>query len=401
MKIGLFTDFYFPHVGGISTSVANARKGLEKLGHEVYIFTTTTDDPSDKNIVLLPTLPIKWDGVSLVHPFASVSKIIEPYDLDIIHIHTEGPTGVIGLFAARIYDLPFCHTQHTFLPGYLDSYKHPKTQLIAMMLVIKFVFAINRQKLEKTVKSQLEDPNVETKLAWQAMLTACSQYQLNIVPSAHLADKIKSAGFEGQLEVVPNGVDIEAYRSQKNTKNEVFKIISTARLSAEKSIERLVGAASRIQSSNDWRIIIVGDGPERSNLEKLARELDVADKIDFVGEKSQKDIIKLLDDSHIFVLTSSGFDNQPMSILEAAAAGLPIVYCDPDLKEALNGSNSVLTSTSSNDLAAVFSRLIDDKLKRTRMSDASRKIALEYSDSNHAQMLLDIYKKTIKMKVNK
>nr|MBP6042352.1 glycosyltransferase [Candidatus Saccharibacteria bacterium] len=110
---------------------------------------------------------------------------------------------------------------------------------------------------------------------------------------------------------------------------------------------------------------------------------------------------ELLNESDIFVLTSNGFDNQPMSILEAAAAGLPVVYCDPDLKEALKDSNSVLTSTSSNGLAAAFSSLIDDNINRTRMSDASRKIALEYSNSNHAQMLLDIYKKTIKMKANK
>ncbi|MBP6042285.1 glycosyltransferase, partial [Candidatus Saccharibacteria bacterium] len=296
MKIGLFTDFYFPHVGGISTSVANARKGLEKLGHEVYIFTTTTDNPSDKNIILLPTLPIKWDGVSLVHPFAGVSKIIEPYNLDIIHIHTEGPTGVIGLFAARIYDLPFCHTQHTFLPGYLDSYKHPKTQLIAMMLVTRLVFALNRQKLEKTVKSKLEQLDLETKLAWQAMLTACSQYQLNIVPSAHLAKKIKAAGFMGQLEVVPNGVDVDVYRPKTKKTSQPVRIISTARLGAEKSVDRLVRAASKIKASRDWQILIVGDGSERSNLEKLARKLNVIDKIEFVGEKSQKDIIELLNE---------------------------------------------------------------------------------------------------------
>jgi 1,2-diacylglycerol 3-alpha-glucosyltransferase len=401
MKIGLFTDFYFPHVGGITTSVANARKGLEELGHEVYIFTTSTDDPSDKNIILLPTLPIKWDGVSLVHPFARVSKVIEPYNLDIIHIHTEGPTGVIGLFAARIYDLPFCHTQHTFLPGYLDSYKYPKTQLISMLLVTKFVFAINRQKLKKTEKFKLKETDFETKLAWGAMLASCSQYQLNIVPSVHLADKMKAAGFTGQLEVVPNGVDIDLYEMYYETPDDTVKIVSTARLSAEKSLDRLIKSASHIKTDKDWRIIIVGDGPERSTLEELAKNLRVADRIDFVGEKSQKEVIEILNNSNIFVLTSSGFDNQPMSILEATAAGLPVVYCDPDLKEALSDSNSLLSTTRGEDLASVFSQLIDNNDKRKLMSQASRRVALEYSNNKHAKRLLDIYSKTIKMKAQK
>ena len=100
MRIGLFTDTYFPQVSGVSTSICTLKEELEKEGHEVYIFTTTDKAVKryeDPTIIRLPSVPFVsfTDRRVVYRGLISSYKIAKQYKLDIINNQTEFIVGVL------------------------------------------------------------------------------------------------------------------------------------------------------------------------------------------------------------------------------------------------------------------------------------------------------------------
>lgn len=90
------------------------------------------------------------------------------------------------------------------------------------------------------------------------------------------------------------------------------------------------------------------------------------EKIIFTGKKDRTQVRDLLAKSDAFILPSYGFDNQPVAILEAISSGLPIIYCDPDLREGLSSANSRLTDSPNPDkiAQAIEELALDPKLRK-------------------------------------
>ena len=118
-----------------------------------------------------------------------------------------------------------------------------------------------------------------------------------------------------------NGIDLDkfVFRGPSDTPT----AISVARLSPEKDFGTLLKAVSLVRSAVPrFRLRIVGDGPERSHLERLARDLNVHDNVEFLGERS--DIPELLAKAGFFV-SSSLTEGISLTLLEAMAVGLPVL----------------------------------------------------------------------------
>ena len=118
-----------------------------------------------------------------------------------------------------------------------------------------------------------------------------------------------------------NGIDVDDF--QFTGPRPVPVAISVARLSAEKDFPTLLNAVALvIRDVPDFRLQLVGDGPERARLEQLARELNIADHVDFLGER--KDVPALLSQAGFFV-TASLTEGISLTLLEAMAVGLPVI----------------------------------------------------------------------------
>ncbi len=153
------------------------------------------------------------------------------------------------------------------------------------------------------------------------------------VISQYLADFARRYGATCPVEVVPNGVSLEKFkiRSTKSETNSNYKnsnvktIITTSRLVYKNGIDTLIRAVALLKAkSYKLKAIIVGDGPDRSKLEQLARDLGIVDRIKFIGHVNPDRIPEYLSTADIFVRPSrsEGLGN---SFLEAMAAGLPVV----------------------------------------------------------------------------
>ena len=173
-------------------------------------------------------------------------------------------------------------------------------------------------------------------------------------------------------------------------------IICVGRLSSEKGHADLIAAfraISKLESTPPLRLVLVGDGPERARLERLAASL--GPKVILTGQVS--DPWPLLNAADIFVLPSHS-EGSPLVIFEAMAASLPIVATSVGgIPEALtNDADALLVAPSRPEaLAGALTRLIRDDSLRKELGKAAFATLQRHSPSSYASRLLGVYGKVI------
>ena len=149
--------------------------------------------------------------------------------------------------------------------------------------------------------------------------------------------------YKKPVAIIPNGIESALYEKDK-IKNKRFTFIAIGRLVALKNQELIIRAAALIRSTSNlpFEVHIVGAGPLEEEYQELIKSLDLTAHVKLLGLR--KDIPELLNQSHCFVL-SSKWEGLPISLLEAAAAKLPVISTAvgsiPDL---INEENGFLSS---------------------------------------------------------
>lgn len=147
-----------------------------------------------------------------------------------------------------------------------------------------------------------------------------------VANSQAAADRLRFEGVpSAKVRVVPNGIDLGLYRP-RIAAGRPRRITVVACLREEKRVDVLIGAAPAILARHpDAEFVIAGDGICRADLEAQARALGVLDRCRFLGHRD--DVPAILADADVFVLPSRS-EASPNSIIEAMAAGLPVVATD-------------------------------------------------------------------------
>jgi glycosyltransferase involved in cell wall biosynthesis len=140
------------------------------------------------------------------------------------------------------------------------------------------------------------------------------------------------------------------------------------------------------------RLVVAGDGPERSALETLARDLNLQ-HTEFTGRVGHERVVELYDAADIF-LNGSEIDNQPLSLLEAFACGLPVVTTDaggiPDMVTT-EETALVVPRGDFDQLAGCALRLLDDAALAQRLIQQARDECRKYNWSSVRSQWMDIY----------
>jgi glycosyltransferase involved in cell wall biosynthesis len=176
-----------------------------------------------------------------------------------------------------------------------------------------------------------------------------------------------------KIAVVPNGLDCQSFTRQDTTRHRLRHIVVVANLRPEKGHDVLIDAAVHVlRTFPDARFEFVGSGPERDRLLTLANSRGVGHAFDFVGH--QDDVAARLAAADIFVLPSRS-EAFPNAVLEAMAAGLPVVASDvggiPDLVD--DGRTGVLVPAGDpRALSDRICRLIGDPAYAASLGNAGR-----------------------------
>jgi len=181
-----------------------------------------------------------------------------------------------------------------------------------------------------------------------------------IVPSKYLARYVKRWGIpEDRIHVIYNSVNVsDTVQPATIPLDANLKIVTVGRLVSWKRFSSLIEAISKL---NDVGLVIVGDGPDRPELEALTKRLRVRERVYFAGQRSKTETLNLMCACNIFVLNSS-YEGLPHVILEAMSLCLPIVATDVGgISEVIsNGESGFLIDFSKNseELALVLKDLI-------------------------------------------
>jgi GalNAc-alpha-(1->4)-GalNAc-alpha-(1->3)-diNAcBac-PP-undecaprenol alpha-1,4-N-acetyl-D-galactosaminyltransferase len=182
------------------------------------------------------------------------------------------------------------------------------------------------------------------------------------------------------VNLIPPTIDI-----QEN------QILTVGRLSIEKGHKFLIDAFSKIHRIKDWKLVLVGDGPERENLEQLAKNLGIGDRVEFLGHL--KNFSKPLTQASIFVLPSlkEGFPN---ALIEAMAMGKACISSDffegenEIVEEGINGL--LFKPGNVDELHLALLKLIDNPDLRTRIGIKASEIAVKLAFPKIANDYLNV-----------
>ena len=172
--------------------------------------------------------------------------------------------------------------------------------------------------------------------------------------------------------VIPNGVDVEKFDEIKVQKEKkYFKILFVGRLHPQKGLKYLIEAIKGIKDKIKipFKVVIIGSGQLDQKLKTIVKKYHLEDYFEFKGKVFGEDLIKEYKSSHLFVLPSV-FEGQPLTLLEAWAAKLPVIVTDvggnKDFVE--NGKNGwIINSKNSEVLADILIKTIkldNDKLEK-------------------------------------
>jgi 1,2-diacylglycerol 3-alpha-glucosyltransferase len=379
MKIGIFTDAYFPQVNGVVTSVDETVRELRKRRHEVFIVTASYPNYKDKeeNVIRLSSVMLNKKLNIRVATHLPEKALINLYkiDFDLIHGHGGGTVSLLGVEIAKIRKIPFVFTYHTLFSKYAHYI------LKGFVVRPKIIEALSR--------------------------IFCNRCDVVIAPTPKIKDILLSYGVKKSIEVIPTGLDTKKFsKAQKGYLRKKFKmkntdkiLLSVGRLGKEKSIDFLINSFKTISEENkDTVFVIVGEGGERQNLQDLVRQLDLENKVYFLGNIDIKYMPQVYKDADIF-LFSSTTETQGLVILEAMLAGLPIVAVNDAVISSIvkNNESGILSKNSSEDFSKKIIKLLNDGSLRKRISRNAHTDAQKLSITKTTDLLEKLYIKFLKI----
>ncbi|GEQ49101.1 glycosyltransferase family 4 protein [Tetragenococcus koreensis] len=310
MKIGFFTDTYFPQVSGVATSIKTLKDELVKLGHEVIIFTTTDPNAPDdeEGIIRMPSVPfISFkDRRIVVRGMWDAYMIAKEFELDLVHTHTEFGVGFLGKVVGKSLHIPVVHTYHTMYEDYLHYIAHGKVLRPTHVKIFSRVFANHTSGV--------------------------------VCPSERVIATLRKYGVVTPMRIIPTGIETKKFEPNENTPTEIAQLrtflgmekdetflLSLSRLSYEKNIQALIQKLPDIlQVKPSVRLVIVGKGPYEEELKQLAFIEGITDKVLFVGEVPNDQVALYYQAADYFVCTSTS-ESQGLTYLEAMASGTQLV----------------------------------------------------------------------------
>ncbi|MCL2397808.1 MAG: glycosyltransferase family 4 protein [Defluviitaleaceae bacterium] len=380
MNIGIFTDTFFPQINGVATSIHLLERELTALGHNVYIFTTTDPKATPQaNIFRMPSMPFVFlptHRVGLVYPPKVLLKI-RKLKLDIVHTHTEFPLGIFGKVVSEFLKVPLVHTYHTMYEDYVHY----------------------------VARGHLITP----KMAQQFSRFFCNRARAVIAPADKARDSLLSYGVERPIRVIPTGIDFAPFAPGQYCANEIGNLrqdlgilpdeqvlLSLGRVAKEKSMDVAIRQMPKIlEKLPNVKMVIVGDGPARSELEQLAKSLGIADRVVFAGARPWAEIGKYYQLGDVFISASTS-ETQGLTYVEAMAAHLPIIAkFDKSIEALVRHGETGYTFKQDDELAGLAANLLTNPTEKERIVTQAMTSITHLSSKQFGQNVEELYNEVI------
>ena len=381
MRIGMMADAYKPFISGVTIHISLLKRYLELAGHEVFVFTFGEDPDveEEENIIRTPGMPLVDSGIYFNLRYSVPNQRLLR-TMDIAHVHHPFFSGGLALLYCQPRGIPILFTNHTRYDLYAQFYTpNPIPEVFGDVVVRTYV------------------PKF------------CRACDLVVAPSPGIKEVLRKFGVEGNVEVVPNGVDLAPFqeqvepirRSELGFREDQVILTYMGRLGPEKNLPFLLRAFKGVALTYDQAgLLILGDGPERDNLVEQTRLLGITDRVHFTGMIPYSQLPRYLAAADAFV-TASVTEVHPLSVIESMATGLPVLGIQsPGVGDIVaHGETGLIVDEQ--DLAvftATMARLVTDTDLRRKMSDRAREAAKLYEAERTTKLIVEKYKQLIESK---
>ena len=383
MRISFFSDTFLPDINSISVSLQTLSHELANHGHNVSIFTNQSSENNIDNDFEKPQLIEIYRAKNeyfnlknIFHPINPGFRDILSLNPDVIHAHTPFFAGHEARKVARILKLPLIGSHHTFYANYIEHIIKSRSFLSEFLLKKEIIKFYNSCKIV-------------------------------IVPSKTIAENLIKNGLTAPVSIIPNSIDISKFKpsAQKDILKKrcglpEFSLVYFGKITYEKRIHELLKVFALLSPKYPKiKLSLIGDGPERKNLEKFAKRLNIRDKVIFFGMLIDQNFIDAVAANDIFI-TASDTENQPLPIFEAMALGLPQIVAKSPIDEYVeHGTTGLITERYSFiELSKEITKLIENPTLRQKMSENSQKAAQKYAIENIVLEYEKLYNDFIKIK---
>lgn len=316
--------------------------------------------------MILPRSPLQRLRLKLRGPTAAFVQRVRAHNPVLLHAHF-GPDGLIALPLAKSLGIPLVTTLH----GYEVSRSH--RSLLTSGRLSWMHYALHERRL-------------------------MDGGDLFVAVSDALRRRAIDRGYPSERTImIHNGINLSQFTATKAFPQEGL-ILHVGRLVPKKGTKLLIHAFAQVRERHrEARLVIIGDGPLRAGLERLAAERGIGDAVTFLGQRSQEEVASWMRRAWLLAapsLTACDGDAEglPTAIVEAAAAGLPVVASDHSgAPEAVDDGASGFV-VPEGDAAALTRRLLDligSERLRASMSAASRAIAETRFDASRQTRILE------------
>lgn len=293
LRVAVVTESFLPSLNGVTNSVVRVLESLKASGHQAIVLapTSNSDEFLGFKVIQISRFYIKQFAVALPH--LRLEKILRDFNPDVVHVAAPFAFGRQAISVAHRMGVPAIAIYQTDIAGYAQRYGVPGLR----PFIDRMIGAIHRRAT------------------------------VNLAPTNEGADYLRTMGAKG-VAVWGRGVDLESYHPQKRelvgnsgyrkelgTHDHVI-VGFVGRLAAEKQVDRL----AELFGIPNVSFLIVGDGPERKNLEKLFRY----QKVKFTGKLVGPELANAYASMDIFVHCGTE-ETFGQTIQEAQASGLPVV----------------------------------------------------------------------------
>ena len=286
-----------------------------------------------------------------------IARHLRDWQADLVHCHLP-LVGAAGRLAGRLAGVPVVYTEHNVWERY-----HPLTRLA-------------------------------NRLTWpmQAHVVAVSEQVARSV-RARVADRVP-------VHVIHNGVDVDRFHRDPDVGQEMRTrlgvpptaclVTNVASFKPQKRLDRWLRAAQLIRRARpDTRFLLIGGGPKREAMRRLAARLGLSDVVHFIGV--QRDVRPYLACTDVFMM-SSDFEGMPVAMLEAMAFECAIVSTPAGgIPEAVTDGRTglLVPSQAPEEMAAATIALLDDPARRRELGRAARSEVAERFHMRHMCQALE------------
>jgi len=363
MKIGLVSPYDYAYPGGVMAHIYHLSQHLIKAGHEIKVIAPLSSPPKilDKGFIRLGrSVPVPTGGstarISLsVWLEPRIKQLLKEESFDIIHLH-EPLAPIIPLFILHLSQSVNVGTFHAF---------HGSGRIYWLS---KYILRKWHNKLDG--------------------LIAVSNPALGFV----------SNHFPGNYRVIPNGIEFERFskpaRPLREFQDGKLNILFVGRLEKRKGLKYLLGAYAKLKWNHpNTRLIVVGPGNPEPEAYRFIAERNIEDVV-FVGSVSYEDLPRYYQIADIFCSPATGKESFGIVLLEAMAAGKPIVASSIEGYSSVmsHGQQGLLVPPKDEEaLEESLETLLENSDLREEMGNRGSQEALKYDWERVTAQIIEYY----------